>query len=154
MHIGNKIYELRKRENMSQEQLAEKINVTRQTISNWETNQTIPDLYQALELTKYFKICLDELVGNEEFTYDNNVDKIWQDTIEIIKGKISTLFYETWIESLELVEINDNSITLLVERKLHLNFVKNHYEKLILDTINKITKYEIKEINYKIKDIY
>lgn len=39
---------------MSQEQLAEKINVTRQTISNMETNQTVPDLYQAPELTKCF----------------------------------------------------------------------------------------------------
>jgi len=128
--------------------------VTKQTISNWETNQTVPDLYQAKELSKCFKISLDELVGNEDFTYDNNIDKVWKDTIEIIKGKISPLFYETWTESLEFVEINDNSITLLVEHKIHLNFVKSHYEELIIDTVNKITKYKIKEINYKIKEIY
>lgn len=91
------------------------------------------------------------MVGNEKIIHVDDIDKVWQETIEIIKSKISPLFYETWIESLKIIEINDNSIILLVERKLHLNFVNNHYEKLILETVNKITKYKIKEFNYKIK---
>ena len=43
MKLGEKILELRKRNNLSQEQLGEKINVTRQTISNWELNETAPN---------------------------------------------------------------------------------------------------------------
>ena len=44
MNIGSTISELRKKNNLTQEQLAEKLNVTRQTISKWETNETIPDV--------------------------------------------------------------------------------------------------------------
>lgn len=65
MEIGNKIYELRKKENLSQEQLAEKMNVTRQTISKWELNETTPDIKQAKELSKIFKVSLDELANND-----------------------------------------------------------------------------------------
>ena len=50
MAIGNRIYELRKSQKLSQEKLAEKIGVTRQTISNWELNESSPDLKQAKEL--------------------------------------------------------------------------------------------------------
>ena len=65
MDLGKKILELRKKENLSQEQLAEKINVTRQTISKWELNETTPDIKQAKELSKLFKISLDELTDND-----------------------------------------------------------------------------------------
>ena len=65
MEIGNKILELRKKANLSQEQLAEKLNVTRQTISKWELNETTPDIKQAIELSKIFKISLDKLTDND-----------------------------------------------------------------------------------------
>ena len=68
MDLGKKIQELRKKENLSQEQLAEKINVTRQTISKWELNETTPDIKQAKELSKLFKISLDELTDNDMTT--------------------------------------------------------------------------------------
>ena len=63
--IGKKILELRKKNNLSQEKLAESIGVSRQTISNWELGETSPDLKQAGELSKILNISLDELVGNE-----------------------------------------------------------------------------------------
>ena len=65
MEIGNKILELRKESKLSQEQLAEKMNVTRQTISKWELNETTPDIKQAKEMSKIFKISLDELTDND-----------------------------------------------------------------------------------------
>ena len=68
MDLGKKILELRKKENLSQEQLAEKMNVTRQTISKWELNETTPDIKQAKELSRLFKISLDELTENDTTT--------------------------------------------------------------------------------------
>ena len=68
MNLGNKILALRKKENLSQEQLAEKMNVTRQTISKWELNETTPDIKQAKELSRLFKISLDELTENDTTT--------------------------------------------------------------------------------------
>ena len=65
MEIGNKIMSLRKKSGLSQEELAEKIGVTRQTISKWELGETYPDLKQAKELSNVFKVSLDELTDND-----------------------------------------------------------------------------------------
>ena len=64
MKIGNKIATLRKKKGLSQEEIADKLNVTRQTISKWELNETSPNINQAKEISKLFNISLDELVGN------------------------------------------------------------------------------------------
>ena len=80
MDLGKKILELRKKENLSQEQLAEKMNVTRQTISKWELNETTPDIKQAKKLSRLFKISLDELTENDMTTLVmqkvNNTEKL------------------------------------------------------------------------------
>ena len=65
MNLGNKIMTLRKKNNMSQEELAEKVGVTRQTISKWELEETSPDRTQAKTLSNIFKVSLDELVNND-----------------------------------------------------------------------------------------
>ena len=64
MDIGNNIMKLRKKNNLSQEELAEKVGVARQTISKWELGETSPDLKQSKMLSKIFNVSLDELVGN------------------------------------------------------------------------------------------
>ena len=65
MEIGKKIMDLRKKNGLSQEELAEKVGVARQTISKWELGETSPDLKQAKELSKIFKVSLDELADND-----------------------------------------------------------------------------------------
>ncbi len=65
MEIGKKIMELRKKNGLSQEELAERVGVARQTISKWELGETSPDLKQAKELSKIFRVSLDELVNND-----------------------------------------------------------------------------------------
>lgn len=63
--LGEKIISERKKCKLSQEELAEKLDITRQTISNWELNETSPDLKQASKLCDIFNISLDELTGKE-----------------------------------------------------------------------------------------
>ena len=65
MEIGEKIQNLRKNMELSQEQLAEKVGVARQTISKWELGETSPDLEQAKELSKIFNVSLDDLINND-----------------------------------------------------------------------------------------
>ena len=67
MNIGQNILNLRKSANLSQEQLAEKMGVTRQTISNWELDESSPDLKQGKELSKIFNVSLDDLAGDSTF---------------------------------------------------------------------------------------
>ncbi len=62
MTIADKIKKLRKDNNMTQEDLAEKMNVSRQTVSKWETNIVIPDANNIVSICKLFNITTDELL--------------------------------------------------------------------------------------------
>ena len=72
-YFSEKLYELRKEKGFSQEELAEKLNVARQTISKWETAVTVPDTNNLIELSKIFGISIDDFVGkkDEEVIEDN-----------------------------------------------------------------------------------
>lgn len=65
MELGKNIYALRKEKGFSQEKLAEQINVTRQTISNWELGETSPNPEQLIRLSAALDKSIDELVGND-----------------------------------------------------------------------------------------
>ena len=65
MSLGDKILELRKKNGLSQEELGEEINVTRQTISNWELGETQPNPEQLKLLSKVLKVSIDELLDND-----------------------------------------------------------------------------------------
>lgn len=65
MKLGEKILQLRKEKGLSQEQLGEQMNVTRQTISNWELGETSPSPNQLKQLSQTFHISIDELLDNE-----------------------------------------------------------------------------------------
>ena len=66
MQLGNQIHQLRKLSGMTQEQLAEKLNVSRQTVSKWESDTTMPDLESMVRICRIFQLSLDELVLKEE----------------------------------------------------------------------------------------
>lgn len=67
MNIGEKLFELRKEKNLSQEEVADKLNVTRQTISKWETNQSTPDFDKIIPICELFEISTEELLtGNKK----------------------------------------------------------------------------------------
>lgn len=90
MNLGNKILNLRKKHNLSQEELAEKVGVTRQTISKWELEETSPDITQAKKLSKIFNVSLDELTNNDinDILVEkvSNTEKLAGITIKILKG--------------------------------------------------------------------
>lgn len=75
MNISNQLKNYRKKFNLSQEELAEIIHVSRPTISNWENSKSYPDLQSLLLLTDYFKISLDELVKGDVINMKNELEK-------------------------------------------------------------------------------
>lgn len=89
MTLGENIYTLRKKNGLSQEQLGEKVNVTRQTISNWELNETSPNTEQLKLLSKAFNISIDELLDNDIRTIleekVSNTEKLAGIVIKILK---------------------------------------------------------------------
>ena len=66
MNISKQIQYFRKRDNMSQEELAEKLHVSRQSISNWENERNYPDIHNLLMMSILFNVSLDELVKDHE----------------------------------------------------------------------------------------
>lgn len=66
MNTGEKIRQIRKMSGMTQEELAEKLNVSRQTISKWESGLSSPDLENAANLCSLFQISLDDLVKERQ----------------------------------------------------------------------------------------
>ena len=72
MELNKNIYNLRKAKGFSQEYMAEQINVSRQTISNWELGETSPNPEQLLLLSKTLETSVDNLLGNEISFKDSN----------------------------------------------------------------------------------
>lgn len=87
MKLNERMLDLRKSNNLSQEDLASKINVTRQTISNWELGETSPSLEQAKEIAKLYNVSLDYLVGNDNIVEEkiSNVEKLSGIMIKMLK---------------------------------------------------------------------
>ena len=62
MSLGNSLFQARKKSGMSQEEVAEKLGVSRQTISKWETDETLPDIRQSKRMAVLYHVSLDELI--------------------------------------------------------------------------------------------
>lgn len=86
MNLGNSLFHARKKCGLSQEDVAEKLGVSRQTISKWETDETIPDIYQSKKMAVLYNMSLDELI---DFDIDiNEIQEIIDKTSEEVEEKI------------------------------------------------------------------
>lgn len=86
MNLGNNLFHARKRCGLSQEDVAEKLGVSRQTISKWETDETVPDIRQSKKMAVLYKMTLDELI---DFDIDvKEIQEIIDQTSEKTEEKI------------------------------------------------------------------
>lgn len=76
MEFCNQICKLRADNKYTQEQLAEKIGVSRQAVTKWESGEAIPDLPKLIALADCFEVSLDKLVGRSDMMYDLIKDKV------------------------------------------------------------------------------
>ena len=81
MNLGHQIKYFRQRDHLSQEDLAEKLYVSRQTISNWENDKSYPDVHNLLMLSSLFQVSLDNLVKGD---------------IEIMEQKLKQSKFNLW----------------------------------------------------------
>jgi transcriptional regulator with XRE-family HTH domain len=83
MNLGSRLFSARKNKGLSQETVAEKLGVSRQTISKWETGETLPDIRQAKRLSVLYGLSLDELIS-----FDLDIREI-QDVIDRTSQEVS-----------------------------------------------------------------
>lgn len=86
MSLGNNLYQARRKKGLSQESVADTLGVSRQTVSKWETNETLPNVFQAKEMAKLYDLSLDHLM---EYDADvQEIEKVIQNTSEETQKKI------------------------------------------------------------------
>lgn len=66
MDFNNRLYQLRKQKGLSQEELANRLNVSRQTVSKWEVGDSTPDMEKFIAMSDLFDVSLDKLVMGKE----------------------------------------------------------------------------------------
>lgn len=86
MSFGKNLFHARKKSGLSQEEAAERLGVSRQTISKWELDETLPDIWQSKRLSRMYHLTLDELV---DFDADvKEIEQIIEHTSEKTEQKI------------------------------------------------------------------
>lgn len=126
MDFGKKMQELRKKNNLSQEDLAEKVGVARQTISKWELGETSPDLKQANILSEVFNVSIDSLLNDKEVKVSSNktnnrvVSKIGLFFIDVIVVLLSILLIGLLV-TLVIFSVSLLVIAVLLILKLNIN---------------------------------
>lgn len=79
MKFNENLKYLRKKEKLTQEQLAEKLNVSRQAVTKWESGQALPDISNLKDISILFGITMDELVGDNKNTNATSLEKKLKD---------------------------------------------------------------------------
>ncbi|NBH14090.1 XRE family transcriptional regulator [Lachnospiraceae bacterium] len=118
MSLGNHLFQARRKKGLSQEEVAERLGISRQTVSKWETDETLPDICQSKRLAVLYGLSLDELVefdvGIKEIqevidsTSEEASDKIdwtkaWSKKYPVLaryQGEIDTVCYMEKLEKM------------------------------------------------------
>ena len=89
MDFNNRLYQLRKQKGLSQEELANRLNVSRQTVSKWEVGDSTPDMEKLIAMSDLFDVSLDNLVMGKEDAGDMH-DTPRSELVATINEKVLT----------------------------------------------------------------
>lgn len=110
MKFGDKLIELRKKNGYSQEELAEKLGVSRQSVSKWESNNTYPETDKIVQIANLFDCSMDDLINDKITDVEstqrknrNNVKKIWNSFLDFITTTIDMFSKMKFIEGLKCI---------------------------------------------------
>ena len=146
MCLGNSLFNARKKSGLSQEEVAEKLGVSRQTISKWETDETLPDIRQSKKLAVLYHLTLDELI---DFDADvKEIEDMIEKTSEETQKKID--WTKVWSKKYpvlgtyqEVVNIDDYAHELRrLLKKLRIDYGYNDVDALLVlkDILSKVWK--------------
>lgn len=154
MDFSEKLKEIRKNEGLSQEQLAEKIGVSRQAITKWETGKGLPDIENMVIIAEIFKTTLDELLRDSaakqekktpvfvsETIYDIDCEKHFD--VDVGNAAAITLSSGT-DEKLHIRLLSETFENLGTMFKIKLDEKKNKLDVKCLDR-NKLSRYEAED---------
>ncbi len=121
MNLGNNLFDARKKSGLSQEEVAEKLGVSRQTISKWETDETLPDIRQAKRLALLYGLSLDELIS---FDMDiKALEQVIEKTSDDVQKKVD--WTKLWSKKYPILAS--------YQKEVEIKFYVNELERLLND---------------------
>lgn len=140
MNLGNSLFQARKKAGLSQETVAEKLGVSRQTVSKWETDETIPDIRQSKKMAVLYNVSLDELI---DFDIDiKEIQEVIEKTSEEVVKKID--WTKTWGKKYPVLLEYQNKVDIT-------NFA--HRINLMLDELKHEYQFNEQDAMLVLKDI-
>lgn len=134
MNLGKSLYNARKKSGLSQEEVAAKLGVSRQTISKWELGETVPDIRQSKKLSVLYHLSLDKLI---EFDFElNEIQEIIENTSEETHKKVD--WTKAWSKKYPILATYQNQVDIdkyAVKIKELLNSLKKEYGYNDLDAL-------------------
>lgn len=134
--MGSSLYHARKKSGLTQENVAEKLGVSRQTISKWETNETLPDIRQSKGLAVLYHMTLDELI---EYDFDEQQAQQMIDSVSdeaqarIDWNKVWSKKYPVLATYHKTVRINDYAPALReMLTQLRVDYGYNHTDAILV----------------------
>lgn len=107
MKLGKQLYKFRKKKGLSQEMVASKLNVSRQTISKWELDETVPDLHQAHTLAKLYNVSLDDFIKEDNI---KEIEEVIKNTNEQNQDKIN--WTKVWSKKYPVLATYQNKVDI------------------------------------------
>ena len=154
MNFSEKLKEIRKKEGISQEQLAEKIGVTRQAITKWETGKGLPDVENMVIIAEIFKTTIDELLMDsvkkaapETFVYTSETiyDIDCEKHFDVNIGNAAAIMLSSGDDEKLHVKLSSETLENLGSMyKIKLDDRKNKLDVICLNK-NKLSRYEAEE---------
>ena len=114
MNLSNQIKKYRAREQFSQEELAEKLYVSRQTISNWENEKSYPDIHNLLLMSVLFNVSLDDLVKGDVEIMRNEIQIARMNKWAILMGFSLLLGFLSIVPMIKWLGINGIFISFVL----------------------------------------
>lgn len=148
MKFNERLLDLRKKNGWSQEELGYKLDVSRQTISKWESGQTTPELEKLRNLAKIFEISVDELISEEDVLKEESINTEKENKKSSSKKCSKVFKYIKVILSLIIFSIFVIYVIIVCRRIV----IIRNVEKILMDTMHQYKYMDIQQYEYSEMD--
>lgn len=147
INFGNKLKYYRKEKNITQEDLAKYLNITKSSISKWESNKSTPELVYIIKIALYFNITIDELLDYKKYYTNEEINEICKDYKDKINKNNFLFIYYDILDNINKYKYDNNFVIEMIIIILnYYNIIDDNKKKInILEELNTLCDSIIKD---------